>query len=79
MNNEFDRYEIERVMRLYSNDLLSAFDFLSKADESEKRNAISRAMSMLADIDYINKVAEQIREQVKDCQRKLSDNHPKTL
>ena len=74
MNNEFDRYEIERVMRLYSNDLLSAFDFLSKADESEKKNSIALAMSMLADIDYINKVADHIREQVKDCQRKLSLN-----
>lgn len=74
MNNEFDRHEIERVMRLYSNDLLSAFDFLSKADESEKKNAIARAMSMLADIDYINKVTDHIREQVKDCQRKLSLN-----
>lgn len=71
MNNEFDRYEIERVMKLYSNDLLSAFSLNSS--ESVKRNAIARAQSMLSDIDYIHSVANRIKEQIKECQKKLNE------
>lgn len=69
---EFDRYAVERVMRSYSNDLLSAFHSAVHVPESDKRNAISRAQSMLADIDYLNKVADRIREQARNCQRQLS-------
>ena len=74
MNNiEFDRYSIERTMRTYSNDLLSAFDApgSASADDSVKRNAIARAQSMLADIDYLNKIAADIRTQVGQCQTRL--------
>lgn len=71
MTTEFDRYAVERTMRGYSNDLLSAFHSAMEIDESTKRNAIARAQSMLADIAYLNKLADGIREQVADCQRRL--------
>lgn len=71
MNNEFDRYEIERVIKLYSNDLLSAFTF--NGSDSDKRNAISRAQSVLSDIEYIKNVAAKLNEQVKECQKNLND------
>ena len=69
MSTEFDRYAIERTMRGYSNDLLSAFHGADR-DSSTQRNAISRAQSMLTDIAYLNKFADDIRKQVADCQRR---------
>lgn len=71
MNKEFNRYEIERVMKLYSNDLLSAFSL--NVSDSDKRNAISRAQSMLSDVEYLNSVASRIKDQIKECQKKLND------
>lgn len=72
MNNEFDRYEIERVMKLYSSDLLGAFTF--NRPESEKINAIARAQSVLSDIEYIKIRAGKLNQQVKECQKNLNDN-----
>jgi len=71
MKIEFDRYEITRTMRGYSNDLLSAFNGYTATDAATKQNAISRAQSMLADIVYINKIADLIRSQVVEAQRRL--------
>jgi len=71
MTTEFDRASVERVMRGYSNDLLSAFHGAMPVDASTQRNAIARAQSMLSDIAYLNKVADGIREQVADAQRRL--------
>lgn len=70
MTTEFDRYAVERVMRGYSNDLLSAFHGAMPADAGTQKNAIARAQSMLADIAYLNKIADGIREQLADCQRR---------
>jgi hypothetical protein len=71
MTTEFDRYAIERIMRGYSNDLLSAFHSAMPIDDATKRNAIARAQSMLADIAYLNKIADGIKEQIAECQRRL--------
>lgn len=71
---EFDRWAVERVMRSYSNDLLSAFHSAVPVSDSDKRNAIARAQSMLSDIDYLNGVADSIREQVRSCQAAFAKN-----
>lgn len=73
MTTAFDRYAIERTMRAYSNDLLSAFHGPIQRDASVQKNEIARAQSMLADIDYINAVAAEIRAQVRDCQKQLKE------
>lgn len=73
MNMEFDRYEIERTIKVYSNDLLSAFHSPRIADEAEKRNAIARAQSLLSDWAYLENVVAGLREQIKDAQRASND------
>lgn len=69
MNTELDRFEIERVMRGYSNDLMQAFSAIEQ-DESKQRNELARVQSLLSDIDYLNEVAQHLREQVSKCRRK---------
>jgi len=61
MTTEFDRYAIERTMRAYSNDLLSAGHGIG-----DRANAIARAQSMLEDMTYLQKVADNIRQQVRE-------------
>ena len=65
MNNEFDRYEIERIIKSYSNDLLFA------KTESDTANAVSRAQSLISDFEYLKKVALKLDDQIKECQKKL--------
>jgi len=61
MQIEFDRYAIERAMRAYSNDLLSAGHGIG-----DRANAIARAQSMLEDMNYLQKIADSIRQQVRE-------------
>lgn len=68
---EFDRYEIERTIKTYSRDMLSAFHAPVEADRATKLNAIARAQSVLSDWEYLQQVIEDLREQIKDSQRRL--------
>ena len=68
MTTEFDRHAIERTMRSYSNDLTSA----AHAGIGDLQNAIARAQSMLADMQYLNKIAADIEQQVRDAQRRAA-------
>ena len=70
-NIEFDRYAVERTIKTYSNDILSAFDSPRISDLSEKRNAIARAQSVLSDWDYLSQVIADLREQIKCAQRRM--------
>ena len=72
MSTEFDRYEVERQIKSYSNDILSAFDSPIPSDESTKKNSIARAQSLLSDFEYLNKIVSDLREQVKGAQRRNS-------
>lgn len=69
MTIEFDRYAIERSIRNYSNDILTAFDSPMPADAATKQNAISRAQSMLSDWAYLEQVVADLRDQVKAAGR----------
>lgn len=71
MNTEFDRFEIERTIKLYSNDIFSAFHSPHEADAATKSNAIARAQSLLSDWDYLGNVVARLREQIRDSQRML--------
>lgn len=71
MITEFDRYEVERCINTYSNDLLRAFHAPTEADESTKKNAIARAQSVLSDWSYLQKVIDGLAEQIKESQRRL--------
>lgn len=68
MIGEFDRYAIERIMRSYSNDLLSA----SHAGIGDVKNSIARAQSMLSDFEYLADIAAGIRVQVSEAQHRES-------
>ncbi|MEO8101926.1 MAG: hypothetical protein ABI790_05335 [Betaproteobacteria bacterium] len=71
MTIEFDRYAIERTMRRYSNDLLSATQAIG-----DRANAIARAQSMLADMRYLQQIAAGIDQQVRDAQREAPCAQP---
>lgn len=70
MTAELDRYAIQRAVNQYRNDLLSAFHSPGGAPADVKRNAIARAKSFLTDLEYLSKIAESLRQEIVEAQRK---------
>lgn len=64
MEIEFDRCEIERCIKNYSNDILDAFHSPTPTDDATKINAIARAQSVLSDWQYLDKAVTALREQI---------------
>lgn len=62
---EFDRYVVERLIKSYSNDVLSAVH----NGAGDKQSAIARAQSLLSDWEYLEKIIARLRLDVAEAQK----------